>query len=189
VEVDLSEEGLRGGFDVREKDGFATVVEAIGGTVWSSAVMTDAKKKAQRNMRRCADAGGSGDADATISTSTYVAPVSTVTSTPISLDPLPTHEKGLADPNPMFNNNEPQTQTEEEKKDETSAAVMEDIEHIMKEAQRIREAAKGNDVSDDERRERAGNAADMLMGLLDQLGFDDDDDGEGDGDCESSDEE
>ena len=42
MEVDLSEEGLRGGFfDVREKDGFARVVEAIGGTVWSSAVMTD----------------------------------------------------------------------------------------------------------------------------------------------------
>ena len=139
-------------------------MEAIGGTVWSSAVMTDAKKKkAKRNMRHCADADGSGDADATISTSTYVAPVSTVTSTPISLDPLPTHEKGLADPNPMLNNNEPQTQTEEKKKDETSAAVMEDIEYIMKEAQTIREAAKGNDMSDDERRERAKNTADMLI--------------------------
>ena len=100
MEVDLSEEGLRGGFDVREKDGFARVVEAIGGTVWSSAVMTDAKKNAQRNMRRCADAGGdtggsgsgsgSGNGDAT--TSTYVAPVSTVTPTPKFVDPLPTHE-------------------------------------------------------------------------------------------------
>ena len=42
-----------------------------------------------------------------------------------------------------------------------------------------------HDMSDDERRERAGNAADVLMGLLDQLGFDD----EGDDDCDSSDEE
>ena len=59
----------------------------------------------------------------------------------------------------------------------------------MKEAQRIREAAEGNDMSgDDERRERAGNAADMLMGLLYQLAFDDDDD-EGGGDCDSSYEE
>ena len=56
MEVDLSKEGLRGGFDVHEKDGFARVVEAIGVTVWSSAGMTDAKKNAQRNMRCCADA-------------------------------------------------------------------------------------------------------------------------------------
>ena len=55
MEVDLSKEGLRGGFDVHEKDGFARVVEAIGVTVWSSAGMTDAKKNAQRNMRCFAD--------------------------------------------------------------------------------------------------------------------------------------
>ena len=145
----------------------------------------NAKKKAQKNMRRYADA------DATISTSTNVAPLSMVTSTPITVDPLPTHEKGFADPNPMLDNNEPQTetQTEEEKKDETSAAVIEDIEHIMKKSKRIQEAAKGKDMSGgDERRERTGNTTDMLMGLLDQLAFDDDDD-EGGGDCDSSDEE
>jgi hypothetical protein len=39
VEVDLSAEGQRTGHDERDKEGFARIIEAIQGTVWSSAVM------------------------------------------------------------------------------------------------------------------------------------------------------
>jgi len=39
VEADLSEKGISSGHDARDKEGFARIVEAISGTVWSSAVM------------------------------------------------------------------------------------------------------------------------------------------------------
>jgi hypothetical protein len=45
VEADLSVAGMAKGHDVRDKDGFARIVEAISGTVWSSAVMAATKKK------------------------------------------------------------------------------------------------------------------------------------------------
>jgi len=44
-EVDLSSEGQRRGHDERDKEGFARVVEALRGTVWSSAVMNRQRKQ------------------------------------------------------------------------------------------------------------------------------------------------
>ena len=60
--------------------------------------------------------------------------------------------------------------------DETNEAVLNDIEKVMNEAKKIREASKHGQLSDDDRRQRAGDAAAMLVGLLDQIGFDDGDD-------------
>ena len=39
VEVDLTKEGMKRGFNDRDKDGFARVIEAIGSCMWSSHVM------------------------------------------------------------------------------------------------------------------------------------------------------
>ena len=39
VEVDVTPEGMTGGFEERDKDGYARVVEAIGTCMWSSHVM------------------------------------------------------------------------------------------------------------------------------------------------------
>jgi hypothetical protein len=50
------------------------------------------------------------------------------------------------------------------------------LERMLTEARCIREASRSSQMSDEERRARAGDAAMKLMGLLDQLGFDDDDD-------------
>ena len=47
---------------------------------------------------------------------------------------------------------------------------------MVKEAKRIREASHSGNLADEERRARAGNAAEMLMGILGQMGFDEDDD-------------
>ena len=44
----------------------------------------------------------------------------------------------------------------------------------MTEAKRIREASQSESMTDEERRQRAGDTAMRLMGLLDKLGFDDD---------------
>jgi len=171
IEVDLREEGLKSGFDEREKDGFARVVEAMGGTVWSSAVM------AKRNTR---------------------------TASKISVVEEK-HDDELDDCKEIIvvdeqeKTDEPKTekitqdihigsvQDSDEKKDELASDTLDSIEQVMKEAKRIRESSKGGELSDQDRKQRAGDAAEMLMGLLDQMGFDDDDDDEAEAD--SSDEE
>mmetsp|Transcript_7371 Transcript_7371/g.16121 ORF Transcript_7371/g.16121 Transcript_7371/m.16121 type:complete len:159 (+) Transcript_7371:2-478(+) len=50
------------------------------------------------------------------------------------------------------------------------------LEHVLSEAKLIREASKSYSMTDEERRERAGDTAMKLMGLLDRLGLDDGDD-------------
>ena len=49
------------------------------------------------------------------------------------------------------------------------------LEQALGEAKRVREASKSNSMSDEERRERAGDVAAQLMGLLDELGLGEDD--------------
>jgi hypothetical protein len=61
-------------------------------------------------------------------------------------------------------------------------SVLENIEHIMEEAKRIRHSSRMGQLSDEDRRQRAGNAAEVLMGLLDQMGIYDDVDSS-DSDC------
>ena len=63
----------------------------------------------------------------------------------------------------------------EEKENPLEEDYLDNIELIMKEAKQIRQASQTGEMTDEERRQRAGNAATMLMGLLDQMGFDDED--------------
>jgi hypothetical protein len=51
-----------------------------------------------------------------------------------------------------------------------------ELERVMTEAKRIREASQSNSMTDEERRQRASDTAVRLMGLLERLGFDEDDD-------------
>jgi len=181
VEVDLSEEGLTGGFDVREKDGFARVVEAMGGTVWSSAVMTEAKVKARRNIMECVSAVQ--EPDVGVGAIAGADDVSTDVSTDDVADANHSETCKKEVKEQATDPSLEQTKNEEEKKDEASMAIIDDIEQVMKEAKIIRESARNSEMSDDERRQRAGDAAEMLMGLLDSMDFDED------GESESSDEE
>lgn len=148
IEVDLSEEGMKVRPDVREKDGFDRVVEAIGSTVWRSAIM-----KHENVSSALLDHGQEHS----------------------SMNPLEQQQY------------EHKINTSKEKKSEE--VLMNEFEVLMNEAKKIREASKSGVLSDQERRDRAGNAAQMLMGLLDQMGFDDDDEEEEDKDSSSSDEE
>jgi hypothetical protein len=62
-----------------------------------------------------------------------------------------------------------QKQNEEER-------FMNDFEVALRQASRIQDASKSGAISDEERRQRAGDAADLLMGLIGKMGdFDDDD--------------
>jgi hypothetical protein len=52
--------------------------------------------------------------------------------------------------------------------------VMESLEGILREATRIRESSRSGELSDDERRKRASDAASLMMNLMSQLDTEDD---------------
>jgi len=95
--------------------------------------------------------------------------------------------KAMTNPNDTQPPSNPQEQPQTNHQKEEIA--FHQLESVLSEAKSIRDASKGNSMSDDERRERAGDTAMKLMGLLDSMGFcddSDDDDGEG---VDSSDDE
>ena len=67
--------------------------------------------------------------------------------------------------------------------DDDDEVAFHQLERILTEARCVREASRDDKhMSDEERRDRAGDVAMKLMGLLDRLGFDDDDDDDDDED-------
>ena len=175
VEVDLSEEGLGRGFDDREKDGFARVVEAMGGTVWSSAVMIGKKEKSNNNISiaqtlldHCDDEDVHNTKEEGKKKAVLIEEEAAEKNTDVQVA-----KDEIFQLVPDMEQSEIISEVSEETKDEV---VLDNIEGVMKEAKIIREASKTGKLSDRERRDRAGNAAELLMGLLGQMGFDDDDD-------------
>lgn len=163
IEVDLSEEGLKVKPEVREKDGFDRVVEAIESTVWKSAVMKSRS--------------------GTSSTSRWITNSGMETSADTSNTVFKEENEGTT------NNSSPRewggdeefsgiTKLETQQEIKEGALLMDQFEQLLKEAKNIRDASKSGVLSDQERKDRAGNAAQMLMGLLNEMGFDDDDEDE-----------
>jgi hypothetical protein len=74
---------------------------------------------------------------------------------------------------------------QQRQKENEQERFMSDFKGVLRQASRIRDASKSGAISDDERRQRAGDAADLLMGLMGKMGdFDDDsetEDEEGEG--------
>ncbi len=186
IEVDLSPEGLTLGFDDREKDGFARVVEAMRGTVWSSALM-----KSSHNSTTTTTTG------ATTSTTTSTSNVVKHTVNNQQILTNQNNDKDVevdkgnhsVDVSQKINEeeiindheinddnycNEEESKNNDNNDDKKKGALLDDIDKMMKEATRIRQDSKHGQLSDEERRKRAGDAANMLMGLLEQIGFDDD---------------
>jgi hypothetical protein len=220
VEADLSPEGVTVGHDVREKDGFARVVEAFCGTVWSSAVMGGAKQKelkdqyAQAQATRTA-ASVRDEQHLTEEINLYEPP--DPTKLPIIHIHVPVGETeedkergekareailqqdgGLNGPGPdpdpsslAYLDDEGQEGigldrdvVEHRQKEREQERVMNDFEGALRQATRIRDVSRSGVLSDEERRQRAGDAADLLMGLMGKMGGfedDDDDDDETDG--------
>jgi hypothetical protein len=194
VEVDLSPEGVTVGHDVRDKEGFARVVEAVCGTVWSSAVMGGDKQKelkeqfAQAQATAAAVDAKDGE-DAKHERNGYEPP------DPSKLPPITAslgeteedQERGekareaILQQKDVLANSDPsseylddgqessgvgpdgvqQNQTESEQE-----RFMNDFEGVLRQASRIRDASKSGAISDEERRQRAGDATDLLMGLM-----------------------
>lgn len=177
VEADLSQEGQLSGHDERDKDGFARIVEAISGTVWSSAVMEKSKKQELKQSydeeKETLATAKQGEEE---SENPYVPPDPSLLDTQIQSELV----KDSVD-----------ASTENYFIDDAKAAeqdrTMENLEGLLREAASIREASRAGELTDDERRKRAADAATLMMSLMNQM--DEEDDQEGDFGVDSSSDE
>eukprot|EP00543_Licmophora_paradoxa_P018034 CAMPEP_0202472894 /NCGR_PEP_ID=MMETSP1360-20130828/89215_1 /ASSEMBLY_ACC=CAM_ASM_000848 /TAXON_ID=515479 /ORGANISM="Licmophora paradoxa, Strain CCMP2313" /LENGTH=55 /DNA_ID=CAMNT_0049099579 /DNA_START=1 /DNA_END=168 /DNA_ORIENTATION=- len=55
----------------------------------------------------------------------------------------------------------------------------------MRQASRIRDMSRNGELTDDERRQRAADAAELMMDLMDKMGLEDDGDDEGEATVQS----
>jgi len=187
--VDLSPEGTTKGHDAREKDGFARVIEAIQGTVWSSAVMHNRKKQQLKQSYQETREEQQQQQHVSATKSTYEPPLlSTLSDIKLSDDEETKQreeqaraallkEDGiiLKDDDDVAKIVDENDNTSVSGKDEslvrngTGEKLISDMEAAIKEATRIRSMSQAGELSDKERRQRAGDAAMVLMNLMNQL--------------------
>jgi Alpha and gamma adaptin binding protein p34 len=197
VEVlDLSEESIRQGHDVRDKEGFARVVEAISGTVWTSAVMEPKKQQQLQESFK--------ETRSDVRTSDFVPDAYDETSDARRLnlyeppDPkLILSDSAIADetdqereekarsallaeasePGDLEQTDSSVSDAHARKKELDEERTLNALESSLREARRIRELSKSGQLSDEERRQRAADAAMVIMDAMEKMGkYDDDDD-------------
>ena len=202
VEADLSEEGRAKGHDERDKEGYARIIEAVAGTVWSAAQMGKKKKqqltKEQQGVRQQLEGGGGGGA------TEWTKPIESSIGTdlpenPFHIDPeegqrvVTTTTRTDADKDSNGGNGDDavgvgvndadadsgnygyldKAETEEEttrrREEREQERMFDSLEGLMRQASRIREMSRGGELTDDQRRQRAGDAATLLMDLMTKL--------------------
>jgi len=184
IEADLTEEGLARGHEDREKDGFARIVEAMMGTVWSSAVMNkqDGKNSILKKLS-CTDPISPGQTDNSKEGqsaepkyfNTFPEKVlNQENSDVITVGKTIEHEQKSQEMDMFSLEDEEETAYNAESGVEKKEKLLDNFERAIREAGRIRDASKAGKLSDGERRQRAGDAAVMIMDLLDKIGVDDD---------------
>jgi hypothetical protein len=183
VEVDLSDEGMQRGHEERDKEGFARVVEAIESCMWSSHVMKPrGGAAAVKNLESTTPTTAPDVNEDTKSEQHIKADVSTRDSTD---DDATREAAAVASLMNEVKEIQPQDNLPEAENRQQEIAFHE-LEQVMTEAKRIREASQSDSMTDEERRQRAGDTAVRLMGLLEKLGFDDSEDREDDSDVDVS---
>lgn len=185
VEVDLSEEGVLQGHDARDKEGFARIVEALSGTVWSSAVM-EKRKKQELKESYARDEAATAAGEAFSGTMlTYEPP------DPSKLPPvlgseeiedsdreqkarvfLLKEEADVVNAIHVENDGKDDDTSRRRKDEKEEERVLNSLEGSLREAGRLRELSKSGQLSDDERRKRAGEAAILLMNMMGEMEFD-----------------
>ena len=170
IEADLSEQGQITGHDLREKDGFARIIEAMNGTVWSSSIRKTPKPTTLKTQPTPSIQTNKPQ------TTTTIEEKKALPSNPTNEQIKEQKEESNTTTTKSINDDTNNQKSEENKED----IFIDEFEEVMKEASRIRSASKSGQLSDEERRQRAGDAASALMGLLDRMGFDDDDDDDDD---------
>jgi hypothetical protein len=176
VECDLSREGQAKGHDDRDKDGFARIVEAIQGTVWSSAVMSKSKTKELKESYQEDIAAMEKQKEEEEEENLYEPP------DPSKFELQPKKEEADTEGNILSEEStadvaglllDPENVGPEEMKqlrnDMEAEHHFDKMDSVLKEAQSVREASKSGMLPDDERRQRAGDAAMALMNLMDQF--------------------
>jgi hypothetical protein len=212
VSVDLSSHGMTTGFDVRDKDGYARVIEAIETCMWSCRVMKGSSpgggvQSSSSVQHQCAVKGVNGaatgmkniiDAGVTMSDDTTIPLMTDDERESAAIASLmngtANDDDGNGDyiPPSLDEDGESIRRQQQQQQQREEEISFHQLEKVLTEAKSIREASRNNaNMSDEERRARAGDAAMKLMGLLDRLGFDDDDDEEEEDvdDCDSDDRE
>jgi len=199
VEADLSEEGLTVGHEDRDKEGFARIVEAVSGTVWSSAVM-EKRKQAELKESYAKDTVAAATAtENQENLRTYEPPDPTKLPPVVGIEEDEERERKARESllaaddddadgannvkddsqGPTTNNNDNDTEVIAKRNEEREQErVMNALEGSLREASRLREMSKSGQLSDDERRKRAGDAAMLLMDMMGQMGLSDDEEGD-----------
>lgn len=175
VEVDATPAGLARGHEKRDKDGFARVVEALGAAMWSSHVMKP----------RGAGVVAAPAPVAALAPVASVAPVAAGTTAPATATgdaasraddaeretaAVASLMRGMAEEAAPERGDAEGDARRQHRRDE---ATFLQLERTLAEAKRLRAASRTEAMSDRERRERAGDAAAKLMGLLDACGWED----------------
>jgi hypothetical protein len=208
--LDLSEESISSGHDARDKEGFPRVVEAISGTVWTSAVMEQNKQKLLKESYKqtrndVATSSSSDVCEKTLDdpnkdgTNTYEPPnpLNFHTNSPSSDESDQERERkarlallaegsegsgevghGRSD-NVVFNDDNidaAATNTGHLRKETEEERTLNAFEASLREARRIRELAKTGQLSDEERRKRAADAAILIMDIMKGMSDEDDND-------------
>jgi hypothetical protein len=182
VEADLSQEGQTIGHEDRDKDGFARIVEAVQGTVWSSAVMFKAKTELLKETY-LEDTAAIQDEEE--EENLYEPPDPSKFQSQVNKEETSSNnissEESNAEVGMLL---EPEKVGPEEmkqlRKDMETEQIFDKMEGLLKEANRVREASKNGELNDDERRQRAGDAATTLFGLMDAFGLEEDEDSDAD---------
>jgi len=172
--MDLSEKGIKSGFDRREKEGFARAIEAIQGTVWTSARMHKDKKSLVKEL-------ASSPPEKKMDEKVHESNQGNECRIPENINSTRNSDE-YDDQNQNIKEESKEGKIEEcandkndnDKKEETEESIFDDLEHVLKEAARIRNEAKQGNLSDDERRKMAADTAMKLMGMLDLLDGDSD---------------
>lgn len=180
VEADLSDEGVSRGHEERDKEGFARIIEAIEGTVWSTAVMKS------RQSRKIVNAYQEETIRHEISSGEYIPPTveSMISTGEDNKRELQAQEALL----PAIDDSDSLYEPEDEHKDDGCAVShsadteversINDFDSTLREFQRIRETSRSSDLSDEDRKRRAGDAAALLLNLMGDLDMDSSDEEE-----------
>jgi hypothetical protein len=204
--VDLAPEALAQGHDERDKEGFARLVEAVGGTMWSSAVLK--KAQAKRLVQSYAQEKQAVTAPVETGVSlvegnAYVPPdPSMLLALPdTSEEDLDREEKAreallaqsgmVATPTeeiylppssddatkPTGSHQENlNPEPTEQQQQREQERIFDNLDAALRQASSIRDMSRTADLSDDDRRQRAGDAAALLMSLMQNSGLDDSED-------------
>jgi hypothetical protein len=204
IQVDLSQKEWKTiGFHERDKDGYARVIEAIETCMWSCHVMkttslpksNEMVEEAQEERKEMEEKVAAGQASTNTTlpdgTEREAAAMASLMNgmTHENDDESPPSSSSHEEGNGKLRNQQPLPSQSAQTNRRDEELAFHQLEQLLTEAKSIREASTSNTLSDEERRERAGDTALKLMELLDHLGLDDADDDDEEEEDDSEDEE